>query len=324
MRFLPSRNQLNARSRRALTLIELLVIVSVFAVLAGLLVPAVQSAREASRRIQCVANLRQLGIAMNSYYSIHDMFTPSRLLTGRKFSSNDISEHVFLLPYIDQIALFNSINMAFSQRESIVSPNVANRTVRHTVLSVYLCPSDGEPNHRNSYRFNMGRLGAKGPGTGFDGPFNIKVLPSDAAVRDGLSQTAFVSERIAGSFRLGAKDSERDYKHPIESGTIYRTDSDFIAHCEQAELNEWGHRAGRFWFFASLSDTRYNHNGSPNDPRPSCTAFMSHDNGFGLNPPRSYHWGVVNVLFGDGRVEPVANSINPRVWIALGTHASGD
>jgi prepilin-type N-terminal cleavage/methylation domain-containing protein len=308
---------------RAFTLIELMIVISVLGILASLLIPAVMAAREASRRMQCAANLAQLGIALHAYYSVHDMFPPSQLKTKGSWSRNRMSELTFLLPYLDQTPIYDSVNMSFANIESPSFPTKENSTGRNTVISVFLCPSDGRSEIRNSYRFNHGRFGGQGPLTGFDGPFCIQVLPTYASITDGLANTAFVSERLGGSFQRGINDLMRDIKHPNLAG-YYTQDSVFIPDCLSAPATSWGHTAGRYWLITSVSDTYYNHNGQPNDHRPTCTSTIANDSGFGLNPPRSNHGGLVELLCGDGHVQVVLDSISPLVWIALGTRAAGD
>jgi len=92
----------SSRERLGLTLIEVIVVCVVIGLLLALLLPAVQSARATARRIQCISNLRQLGIAETNYSSIHGMFTPDHLLTKRTWSTNRLSGFVFLLPYLEQ------------------------------------------------------------------------------------------------------------------------------------------------------------------------------------------------------------------------------
>ncbi|MGH7201341.1 MAG: DUF1559 domain-containing protein, partial [Planctomycetaceae bacterium] len=94
-----------ASLRSGTTLTELLVALSVIGLLLALLVPAVQQVREASRRTQCRSNLKQIGIGMQSYHSVHGMFPPG--------SSNGFSLHVFLLPHVEQRNLYDQID--FSQ-----------------------------------------------------------------------------------------------------------------------------------------------------------------------------------------------------------------
>jgi len=306
---------------RGFTLIEVLVVTGIIGLLIALLMPAVQAAREAGRRAQCVVNLRQIGIAMNAYHAIHNMFPPGFMARRPPPPVVDnYSEISFLLPQLEQQPLYSTINFAFNEVESAESPTLENHTARNTKLSVLLCPSDGEPRHLNSYRFNRGRWGAIRPGF-FDGPFTFWVNPSEASVTDGLSQTAFVSERIGGGF--GASTGwPRDVKY-LSYAMIVGSDAPFIPVCLAERPPLWATASGRYWMFSGFYNANYNHNGAPNDPRPSCGPGLT-NLGYGLHPPRSYHPGVVNVLMGDGHATAISNSINSQVWTALGTYDAGD
>ena len=87
--------------RRGFTLVELLVVIAIIGILIALLLPAVQSAREAARRLQCTNNLKQLALGMHTYESTHRTFPPGCL------SINNLSWNCFLLPQIEQTSLHN-------------------------------------------------------------------------------------------------------------------------------------------------------------------------------------------------------------------------
>jgi prepilin-type processing-associated H-X9-DG protein len=309
-----------------MTVIELLVAIAVVGLLIALIVPAAQSAREAARRVQCVSNLKQLGIALDAYGSLHRMFPPSHMASPDYIVDN-YSEFTFLLPQLEQQALFASVNFAFSDVDSADSPTFQNQTARNTQIAILICPSDGEPNHLNNYRFNRGRWRVLGPQ--FDGPFRLSFgtyLPTPATISDGLARTAFVSERIGGSFRART-GWPRDVKTVSTFGQPDNRDAVFIPYCLDAPSLGWYVLSGRYWLYSGgFEQSHYNHEGSPNDLRPSCGSVSpgTVDAGYGLYPPRSYHPGTVSVLFGDGHVEPIANGVNPAIWAALGTSNAGD
>lgn len=311
---------------RGFTMIELLVVVGIIGLLAALLIPAVQSAREAARRTQCTSNLRQIGTGMQTYCSVHNMFPPHALADRHGIGTNGLSSFAFLLPELDQQPLYHSINMDFATVENVDFPTLENHTARNTRLSLFLCPSDTEPVHLNSYRLNQGKYRSKRYYL-YDGPFGFRVNPSQATVTDGLSSTAFVSERLSGSFQKGASDPRREVKSPEGDPLNFSSDDAFIPFCLEAPVDYWFAKSGRHWMLAGIANTNYNHNGSPNDRRPSCTFVFLHGlvlNPGGLCPPRSNHPGCVNVLFGDGHTQAVQDGVQPSVWKAMGTYGAGD
>lgn len=133
-----------SRRRSGFTLIELLVVISIIAVLISLLLPAVQSAREAARRAQCFNNLRQIGLGMHNYLSANDVFPAGALYSeddtfrssGTVVRSNYIGWAVAILPYAEQTQIYNAYNSLVNNWQ------VSNQTVISTKLSMYICPSD--------------------------------------------------------------------------------------------------------------------------------------------------------------------------------------
>lgn len=309
-------------SPRGYTLVELLVAIGVITLIICLIIPAVQSAREAARRGQCANNLHQIGIAISSYETVHNALPSSPLANARGLGVTAISEITFLLPHMDQALLYNSLNMEFGTDDSGNLPSKENHTARNTRISNLLCPSDGETNHLNSYRFNGGKFGNHS-GPAFDGPFSIRRILRPVDIVDGLSQTAFVSERIGGSYSARGS-APRDIKTWVNFPGIIRSDEAFIPLCVNSHSTTWMNTSGRYWLYTGFADTHYNHNGSPNDPRPSCGPSLEREQDVGLHPPRSFHYGNVNVLMGDAHVKSILDSIQPQIWSALGTHNSDD
>jgi prepilin-type N-terminal cleavage/methylation domain-containing protein/prepilin-type processing-associated H-X9-DG protein len=134
--------------RDGFTLIELLVAIAIIGVLIALLLPAVQAAREAARRIQCTNNLKQIGLALHNYIGANDTVPPAALDTrtaaGTTIANGGFGALARLLPSLEQQALFDAANFSINVING--APGVwINSTAIHTRVGGFLCPSDRPP-----------------------------------------------------------------------------------------------------------------------------------------------------------------------------------
>ena len=130
-----------APRRRAFTLIELLVVIAIIGVLIALLLPAVQKAREAARRMQCANNLKQMGLAVHNYHDTHSCFAPGTICPGESQASVNTFTNwaIAILPFLGEEVLYDQYNHVTNNQEP------GNRTVREMYLETYLCPSEPDP-----------------------------------------------------------------------------------------------------------------------------------------------------------------------------------
>lgn len=245
-------------SKRGFTLIELLVVIGIVGLLISLLLPAVQQAREASRRIQCRHNLKEIGLAMHNYHDVHNGFPPGRMSPSMIWTPGVgytgcwvgfVSPLVHILPMIGQGNVYARIDHEQTRIRNASPLCTNNNFVRFTSLPAFQCPSD--PAHQsgvntNSYRMNWGVIAAGGRNTddmfgkadpyfstysdlmdgGSGGAFTDNGSLSVAAFSDGTSNTLFYSERILGNLDSSSTGTPFDgnYLHRLAGAKIVDKD----------------------------------------------------------------------------------------------------
>jgi prepilin-type N-terminal cleavage/methylation domain-containing protein/prepilin-type processing-associated H-X9-DG protein len=335
--------------RRGFTLMELLVVIAVIAVLIGLLLPAVQAAREASRRARCVNNLKQICLGVHNYIAAYDVLPPVGGVDVRGNSAGTgrvpqtASVHLRLLNYLEQVALYNAYN--FMLGDVLVDHAVAeNTTVIATSVPGYLCPSDPNPGNTGdidggytaqvttvNYTFNGGTNRQNNGGAvdgvawwlGGNAAYGTRVTL--ASIADGTSGTAALSEWVKGKSSQNVPGPNAVYLIPGYANGGARND---YAACAAATVVLWDEK-GEFW---TLQDTGrggpYYHVMPPNSPSCATGAGFGAGLPFGTVDsfigPSSFHAGGANVVLMDGSVRFVKQTIDPAVWNALGTRAGGE
>ncbi len=323
---------MRSRARRGFTLIETTVVCGALCLLVALLLPAVQAAREAARRIQCGSNLRQIGLATQQYTLAFGCFPVNTLGRGDDDQPRTFySVHLRILPFLEQRALYDAVNFSartYPETWNIVWPqadavNSLNSTAQQTGVAIFLCPSDGGPFGDNgvNYRGNVGTgpglaTSAEYPDSG-NGLLPEFGLVTPASIPDGSSHTALFSERSRGS--NGPEIVlERD---AFSLKVLAFTTDDLILDARastQPDNTLRFYRHGHSWFWTGRERTLYNHAQIPNGIIPdaldaNCLTAL------GMTTARSLHPGGVNLLMGDGSVRFVAETISQAAWRGLGT-----
>jgi len=321
--------------RRGFTLIELLVVIAIIAVLIGLLLPAVQSAREAARRAQCVNNLKQLGLAMHNYHDTLGAFPPGSLNYTGVFSSPRQTWMVHLYPFMESTNIYNNFNFSLTGPPfGLPWYNTVNSfgptAITAVVVSTLLCPSDGlappifkqrypanAPEPQTNYLSRSNYLGFFGDINHFSAynkanghqkaTFGFNLSTKIADFTDGTSNSLAI-----GEYLLGAGEAEdgrgclwadfAGYSHIYTQLTPNSSSPDLLY--------------PNYCFFPP--DVNFNY------PRRNLPCANGTGGGTDTAASRSRHPGGVNILMGDGSVRFAKNTVNVFVWRALGSIAGGE
>jgi prepilin-type processing-associated H-X9-DG protein/prepilin-type N-terminal cleavage/methylation domain-containing protein len=340
--------------RGGMTVIELLVVMAIIAVLVGLLVPAVQHAREAANLASCGNNLKQLGLALHSHHSAKGFFPPGMVCSGSNICDAEGSGFTYLLPYLEQDNLYRHYHF------DVPWYGVENYDVVGQTAAVFFCPSNRSEGLMDlapiaaqwatrlppvagtcDYAFCRGANGAlhrdwtRIP-TAARGVFNIR--PPDEArpglrltdISDGASTTFAMGEAAGGSPLFPVRDLANPTQPAIDpvSGQPFLLEQAWGA----AGVGDGGHP----WYGSVFAVTAQY--GLPPEPRDepmnrrpgTPTVYGADPRGDGqsgrdfISGFRSPHAGGCNFLFCDGSVRFVASGIDPAVYRGLSTYAGGE
>ena len=327
-------------NRNGFTLIELLVVIAIIAILVALLLPAVQQAREAARRSSCKNNLKQIGLALHNYHDTHNVFPPAALAIrndGSPVAPSDASEPgrtsvsggwgwgVFILPFLEQPALYDRLNPNGNNFPALGDYTSAQAVAGRTALSVYLCPSEASPDVHFATP-----LGGDGSGQGFARSsyvavsgsgnnadyrnvtaintrgmmwYNSKVRMRD--VTDGTSNTMMVTERFwdgnTSEARRGSVWIGKAPGGPGDAGNKYSN----IVRVENAAN----------WVI----------NGQNNNSAASMHGGLGQTGGGGAGDSGTVRRGGfgVHILKADGGVTMCSENMSGAIWQLIGQMADG-
>jgi type II secretory pathway pseudopilin PulG len=286
--------------RRGLTVIEVLVVCGILGLLLALLLPAVQESRATARRLECLNNLKQIGLAIHQYHDAHAV-----------------------LPGFDTRSLYAIL-------PSLGFPHLGDdRPPSPIRVPTLICPADGSPGHQyapSNYAMNRGNqfLTMNGAARGPLGPWRLRDFV------DGLSQTAVFSElRTFPEFR------DREHYESIcghephrcvwHLGRNYQLGEEavFGEDCLYPGLRTavWPAVHTPIFSVYVIPGAVYSHILPPNSP--GCFARLPNANTFS-QPASSRHHGGVNLLLGDGHARFVSNGVDRMIWMALGSRDGGE
>ncbi len=330
---MPSQNR-----RSGFTIVELLTVIGLIGLLTALLLPAVQSAREKSRAIQCSNNLRQFGIAFHAFHEQKGFFPPTRRNLRGWPTPDQVplwlprSAQFEMLPGLDQAVLYEKIDVTtdmWSGSDPLISSE--NQVHMESRIPVFCCPSDDVPPGCISYLYCMGTSFSglatpdwPAPNTMLNG---VGIGVRSSRITDGLSNTVAFSERLIGDHNPKDYSPSRDVAYVPYLNGLLPPDllpDNIVNACSTLVTNGQNHFSFRStgWLFGHFGITRYNHILGPNSSTPDCSS--AGVGTLGTYSAKSFHPGGVFALFADGSVHFVSDSIDLTVWRGMGTYAGAE
>ena len=341
-----------SRPRAAFTLVELLVVIAIIGTLVGLLLPAVQSAREAARRGQCTNNVKQLALAVHGHEAARRAFPPSmRHVPGTTFVSNNGSwgVHGRILPYLEETAIGMRVDLEKAWDDGFTTgiPDPARNwaAIRQARIRSFICPAERNDFPRtksgvdfitpHTYGFNFGTWFIYDPATGAggDGSFHPNSAFSAARFTDGLSTTLCVAEVKA--FTPYVRNTADPGPVPPLAAAVSG-----LAAGGEAKL---GGTINDCTGHTEWPDGRVHHGGvttvfTPNTRVPHTAGGIEYDIDFNARQEgshatartyaaitaRSFHGDLVITAMMDGSARPLRDDVDLRVWRALGTRDGGE
>jgi prepilin-type N-terminal cleavage/methylation domain-containing protein len=333
------------RRCRGFTLIELLVVIAIIGVLVSLLLPAVQSAREAARRAQCTNNMKQFGLAVHNYHDTWGALPMGEMPGG-------LSPHVAILPFLEQTQVYNAFNFNAAEPSNPLASarwiwtHPSSITAGRTRVSSYVCPSEVNTNYANdgynfwasSYAWNSGTWWPNARswdglfGRSYDDDSTVRPFSRStftfAAATDGTSTTLLCAEVANGPLASGTPRSRVSDCYEVRGLTGTSTVVQATAACNAINWRTgpipwtggWRFK-GYSWVEGSMWRNWFNSIRTPNQ---TCCTMDNVSWWYIMKPASSYHPGVAIGAMADGSVKAFKESVNQQVWMALSTRAGGE